>query len=163
MMQSERFTARVRLISTPASDNEEFGREDDEVAIHQEKGRDRRLFPSGIFLVSMAALGVALAFLWRNVEDLRWSNIQLWPTFSASPAQSTNNSESEQQIARLVQEVDALKKNVSELVAGQRQIAAGIASVQATQQAVYWHSNPAALIYPMAAAQRPRSLASPRQ
>jgi hypothetical protein len=162
MMQSEPFTPRMRLIPTQASDKEEFGREDDEVALDQDSGRDRRLFPSGVFLLSMAALGVALAFIWRSVDDLRWSNMQLWPTFSAPPAQSTSNSESQQQTARIVQELDALKKEVSELVAGQRQIAAGIASLQASQQAVYWYGNPAVLMYPITAAQRPGSLAPKR-
>jgi hypothetical protein len=163
MMQSERFTPRVHLIPTLASDNEEFGREDDEVALDQDSGRNRRLFPSGVFLLSMAALGVTLALIWRNVDGYRWSNVQLWPTFSAQPAQSTSNSELEQQIARLVQEVDALKKNVSELGAGQQQIAARIASLQASQRAVYWYGSPVDLMYPLAAAQRPGSLAPPKQ
>jgi len=146
-------------MATLASVDEEFGREDDEVALDQDSGRGRRFFPSVVFLVSIAALGVALAFIWRSFDGHRWSNMQLWP--NAQPAQSASNSGSEQQIASLVQELDALKKNVSELGAAQQQIAAGIASLQARQQVVYWYSNPADLMYPTAAAQRPGSLAPP--
>ena len=163
VMQSERFASRVHRIPTRASEFEEFGREDDEIALDQDSGSGRRLFPSVAFFVGMAVLGVTLALIWRIVDGHLWSNMQLWPTFGAQPAQSTSNSGFEQQIARLVQEVDALKKDVSELGAGQQQIAAGIASLQASRQPAYWYGNPAVLMYPMAAAQRPGSLARPKQ
>ena len=169
-MQSERVGSHVYRIPAQASEFEEFGREDDEIALDQDSGSGRRLFPSVAFLVGMAVLGVTLALIWRNVDGHLWSNMQLWPTFSAQPTQSTSNSGFEQQIARLVQEVDALKKevdalkkNVSELGAGQQQIAAGIASLQASRQSAYGYGNPAVLMYPIAAAQRPGSPTSPKQ
>jgi hypothetical protein len=118
-------------------------------------------FSLRLFFWSVYALGVALAFIWRSFDGHRWSHMQPWPNFNAQSAQSASNSGSEQQIASLVQELDALKKNVSELGAVQQQIAAGIASLQARQQVVYWYSNPADLMYPTAAAQRPGSLAPP--
>ena len=168
-MQSERFPSRVHPSPPLASVDEELGREDEElggedneVARDPEARGGGRLLPSVGFLLGAAVLGVMLALIWRNVDGQRWSDMWLWPALSAQPAQSASNSGSEQQIAQVVQELDALKKDVSELRAAQQQIAAGMESLKANQQAVYWYDNRAVLMYPIAA-QMPSRLASPRQ
>ena len=126
---------------------------------------------SGFVLGSIAA-GVALALAWHysglreRAGDLSWSS-----TLAASPAQGASKPEAEDQLARILRELDALKKSVSDLSTGQQQIRGTVAALQASQQDLrqrissaqagsHWHSDVAALRLRFAIQQKPVTVGS---
>ena len=153
-MQSEAFASRPRLIPTP---DQEFRREDHRFPLDPDGEKGGRLFPSAWSLLGVAVLGVVLALLWRNFDPQPWA-ARLWSGPSAQPSELASNAGPGDQLGRVEHELDALKKNVSELDATQRQITASIAALQAQQElqrrsASYWYSDPAALMSQIAPAQ----------
>jgi cytoskeletal protein RodZ len=135
--------------------NEDSGRGDDEIV---PEGQDEseghgRLLHSIWFLLGMAVLGVLLAFTWHKIVP------QLWAT---QPSSATQRTESAEQI----QEIDTLKKTISELREAQQQMAATIAFSKAAQHELqlkraYWYSEPNTLLQPTATAVGPA--AHPKQ
>jgi hypothetical protein len=126
----------------------------------QDLEKDGRLFPSARSLLGIAILGVILALLWRNLDPQLWAE-RLWSGPIAQPSEVASTPASGDQLGHLERELNALKKNVSELATAQQQIAASIAALQTQQelqrrssfQASFWYSNPAALMSQIAPAQ----------
>jgi hypothetical protein len=123
--------------------------------------------------LSMAVLGVLLAFGWRYVGAPLWSDTQGWLAFAAGST-STGTNRVENPLGRIAGELDAVKKKLDELSVSQQQTAAKVSSLQAAQQelqrrqssfeAARWYSNSTLLTYPTAAAKKPpAAAASPRQ
>jgi len=119
-----------------------------------------RMLPSVRLLAVTAALGVVLALVWRYGGI---QSGQFWPASPAQPAQSAGNPKAEEQFAQLAQDLDALKKSISELTTTQQQLNASIAALQASQQELrqrasaaqsYWYSEPA-LRFRVVAQQKP--------
>ena len=129
--------------------NEESGRGDQETASEGEdesEGYRRLLHPIWLSL-AMAVLGVLLAFIWHKI---------------VSQSSATQRTVSAEQI----QEIDTLKKTISELRASQQQMAATIAFSKAAQHELelkraYWYSEPNILLQPTATAVGPA--AHPKQ
>jgi hypothetical protein len=133
--------------------DEESGRLDDEIAFEDEGKNDRRPLHFIWFLLGMAVLGVLLAFTWHKIVP------QLWATQPSSATQRTLSAEQ-------IQEIDTLKKTISELRASQQQMAATIAFSKAAQHELelkraYWYSEPNILLQPTATAVGPA--AHPKQ
>lgn len=123
--------------------------EHEPVAIARGPRRKSRL---KLWALMFVLLGVgiisALAFAWPNGDGLLRFELQSAPMF-----QRTASRDEPEEIDRLRREVDALKKEISELNEAQRQAGETIAAMQATaeqdSQAVvpggYWYSSLAAL------------------
>jgi hypothetical protein len=154
-MQLEHLRSHV---NTPpsGSPDEKFRRLHDEIGWHEQtpsfyedsrrgddeivpEGQDEieghgRLLHSIWFLLGMAVLGVLLAFTWHKIVP------QLWATQPSSATQRTLSAEQ-------IQEIDTLKKTISELRESQQQMAAELQSKRA-----YWYSEPNVLLQPTAVA-----------
>ena len=153
-MQQQPFASPIHLPSLPS---------DDDLAWNDEENPESKadvspawLRASGFVLGSIAA-GAVLALAWHysglreRAGDLSWSS-----TLAASPAQGASKPGAEDQLARILRELDALKKSVSDLSTGQQQIRGTVAALQASQQDLrqrissaqagsHWHSDVAAL------------------
>jgi hypothetical protein len=124
--------------------DEESGRVDDEIVSENEGKSDRRALHFIWFLLGMAVLGVLLAFTWRKIVP------QLWATQPSSVTQRTVSAEQ-------LQEIETLKRTISELREAQQQMAATIASSKVAQhelqpKPVYWYSDSKILMHPTVAA-----------
>ena len=114
--------------------NEESGRGDQEIAPEGEdesEGYRRLLHPIWLSL-AMAVLGVFLAFVWHKIVP------------QSSATERTVSAE---------QEIDTLKKTISELRESQQQMAATVAFLTAAQHELqpkpaYWYSEPNTLLQP---------------
>jgi hypothetical protein len=121
--------------------NEESGRGDQETASEGEdesEGYRRLLHPIWLSL-AMAVLGVLLAFIWHKI---------------VSQSSATQRTVSAEQI----QEIDTLKKTISELRESQQQMAATVAFLTAAQHELqpkptYWYSDPNTLLQPITPAE----------
>ena len=145
----------------PAGDSldEEFGPDDDEVALDQyelEPHRGSLRFSWALF--GTAFLGVVLALIWHSIDRQQWSADQLVPSFTAQGTGTANTTPSAEQVT----ELDTLKKTIAELRASQQQMAATIAALQADQQqlqqwsslkSAYWYSEPNMLMRHIVTAQ----------
>jgi len=78
----------------------------------------------------MAALGVVLALVWRNVGAQLWSDTQRWLAFAAGSSSRTS-SPVDEQLGRIAADLDAVKKNMDELRAAQQQTGANVTFLQA--------------------------------
>jgi hypothetical protein len=139
--------------------DEEFGREP--VAVLRGHRRRRLRFSTVLGAVLGAAIITALAWPWISADGRLRSEIE-----ALMPAAGTRDA-ADEQINRLVREVDVLKKEVADLTEERQQAAERIASLEAAEQeprelspSAYWYSNLAALNYGMAAPPRP-SIAPP--
>jgi hypothetical protein len=105
----------------------------------------------------MILIGVGLALAW-DYSGLRGEAVDLSQPAAAAQQQSATppKPEPDARLARLLDELDALKKSISELKAGMQQLAAADAALQAGQQelrqrmaagpaSAYWYSDLAAL------------------
>jgi len=127
---------------------EEFGREDDEVALQPYELEPHRVsLLSGWALFGTAFLGVVLALIWHSIDPQHWSAAQLLPSFTAQGRGTASTAPSAEQVT----ELDMLKKAIGELRGTQQQMAATIAALQADQQQLqqrsslkwtYWYSEP---------------------
>ena len=126
------------------------------------------------FVLGSIAVGAVLALAWHysglreRVGDLSWS------TLAASPDQGASKPGAEDQLARILRELDALKQSVSDLSTGQQQIRGSVAALQASQQDLrqrissvqtgsHWHSDVAALRLRFAIQPKPATVgAAPR-
>jgi hypothetical protein len=146
--------------------DQEFGREP--VAIVRGHRRRIRLRTWALIVVALGA-GVisALAVSWPNGDGLLRFELQ-----SAAPLfqRSASRDDSDEQIDRLRREVDALKKEISDLTEAHRQAGETIAALQATEQesrapvlGEFWYSNLAALNFGIADQSQPRAAAPPRR
>jgi hypothetical protein len=126
--------------------------------------RRPRALPSVSLLAVTAALGVALALMWRSTGILPG---QFWPAAPEPAPQSASIPTAEERVSQLAQDLAALKKSITELASAQQQSSANIAVLQAGQQELrqrataaysYWYSEPALRF---AAATRPAPLVSP--
>jgi hypothetical protein len=108
--------------------------------------------PSGFRLSTLMLLALiagvisALALAWSNTTETR----------TDAPLQEASSEKPEAVIARLVREVDSLKKQVRDLGSAQRQAAATIAALQSAEQelrgvSTTWYSDPNALTYGLTA------------
>jgi hypothetical protein len=156
---------------TPASHNDPTAKPGDQLSrnegacsFHGEKICRPRALPSVRLLAVTAALGVALALLWRSTGTLPG---QFWPAAPEPAPQSASNPTAEERVSQLAQDLAALKKSITELASAQQQSSASIAVLQAGQQELrqrataaysYWYSEPALRF---AAATRPAPLVSP--
>jgi hypothetical protein len=139
--------------------DEEFGREP--VAVLRGHRRRRLRFSTLLGAVIGAAIITALAWPWISADGRLRSEVQ-----ALMPA-AGNRDAADEQVNRLVREVDALKKEVADLTEERQQAAERIASLEAAEQepgdhppSAYWYSNLAALNYGMAASPR-QSIAAP--
>jgi hypothetical protein len=180
MARSERFESRLALLPTARSIDkefevdEEFGPEMTDLSLDnaiEEEPRHFRPFRVVALWLSMAALGVVLALVWRNIGTQAWSDTQRWLAFAASSA-SSKSSPVEEQLGRIVRDLDGLKKNMDELRAVQQQTAANVTFLQAGEQELrqrmssfsgtHWYSDLGILIYRTAAEKKPAAAASPK-
>lgn len=142
--------------------DQEFGREP--VAILRGHRRRIRLRTWVLIFVALGA-GVisALAVSWPNGDGLLRFELQS----AAPPSQrSASREDSDEQIDRLRREVDALKKEISDLTEAHRQAGETILALQATEQeprapvlGESWYSNQAALNFGIASQSQPRAAA----
>jgi hypothetical protein len=156
MVRSGRLDPHVPMIA--ASIDEEFGT-DENVEHSYDEEPPRRFRSVGLWL-GMAVLGVILAIIWQTSL---WSDAQRWLALAAGPASGTGNPV-EEQLGRIIGELNVMKKNMDELRAAQQQTAANVISLQATQQElqqrvssfqrVHWYADLAALTYPTAGARK---------
>ena len=125
---------------------------------------------SGFVLGSIAA-GAMLALTWHHSGLRERAGDLSWPILAASPAQGASKAEAEDQLARILRELDALKKSVTDLSTGQQQIKGTVAALQASQQELrqristaqagsHWHSDVAALRLQFAIQQKPVTVGS---
>jgi hypothetical protein len=114
-------------------------------------------FRSVFFVLGSAVLGIVLAFVWRYTDVQQWSTAQWWPAFAAQSTKSESKQGPEEQLMRIIGELEALKKITSDLGAAQQQTGSIIASLQASQQDLqkrassaqagpHWYSDPALLM-----------------
>jgi hypothetical protein len=178
--RSERFEPPMPFLRAPASMDKEFGPDDDvgpdepDFALNNnisgEEPRSLRPVRAVALWLSMAIVGVILAFVWRYVGAPLWPDTQGWAAF-ATGSTSTGSSRAEDQFGRIVGELDALKKKIDELNVSQQQTAAQVTSLQTAQQELQrrvsssqggrWYSNFDALNYPTSAARK--SATTPKQ
>jgi len=123
--------------------DEEFGREP--VAIRRGQRRRRWRFPL-LMAVAVGAAGVALAWPWMSADGGLRSEVQ------ALLAPARGGESSDQQVQRLMQQVESLRKEVDDLTQGRQEAAERIASLEAAEQdshpsSTYWYSDLAALNY----------------
>ena len=126
--------------------NEKSGRGDQEIAPEGEdesEGYRRLLHPIWLSL-AMAVLGVLLAFIWHKIVP------------QSSATQRTVSAEQ-------IQEINTLKKTISELRESQQEMAAALAAARELQpKPAYWYSDPNTLLQPTAAAALLKSIARSR-
>lgn len=144
--------------------DQEFGREP--VAIVRGHRRRIRLRTWALIVVALGA-GVisALAVSWPNGDGLLRFELQSAPPLLQ---RSASREDSDEQIDRLRREMDALKKEISDLTEAHRQAGETIAALQATEQeprapapGEYWYSNLAALNFGLASLSQPRVAVPP--
>ena len=160
-MKSEQVEVRAPL-PTLASLDEEFSGANKQVAPKPEYRPRRRRRRYVWFLLLSALLAVTSAVIWPNNALQLWSFAQLLPSPSAEQTAIRSDAGSAEPLI----ELDALKKEISELRYGQQQISAEITALQTAQQelqrssvkAASWYSEPNALRYQqIAAAPNPRT------
>jgi TolA-binding protein len=180
-VRSERFEPPMSFLRAPASIDMDFALDQDVGPdeadlppdnISEEEPRDLRPVRAVALWLSMAVLGVLLAFVWQYVGAQLWSDTQGWLAFAAGSTSSGSN-RVEQQSGPISGELDALKKEINELRATQHQMAANMMSLQAGQQELqrrvtsfqggHWYSDFTSLTYPTAVAKKPAAAASPKQ
>ena len=165
-MQRQRFAPPIYATSRPSDEDISWYGQDIPASRARQRPRWLRL---GAFVLSMVAIGTGLALVWHYSGLRRWSGELAWPAFAAAAPKSA--SQPEEQLARIVRELDALKKSISDFGAGQQQITASIAALQAGQQELrqrissiqagsHWYSDPAALKLRFAIRQKPAAVAS---
>jgi TolA-binding protein len=178
-VRSGRFEPPMPFLRPPAAMDKEFGLDEDvgpdepHLALDtMSEGEPRSLRPvrAVALWLSMAVLGVILAFVWRYVGAPLWPDTQGWLAFAAGST-STGSNRAEDQFGRIVGELDALKKKIDELNVSQQQTAAQVTSLQTAQQELQrrvsssqgarWYSNFDVLNYPIPAARK--SAAAPKQ
>jgi hypothetical protein len=124
--------------------DEEFGREP--VAILHGRQRRRWRFPL-LIAVAMGAACVALAWPWMSADGGLRSEVQALLAPARGGAEA-----SDQQVQRLMQQVDSLRKEIEDLTQARQEAAERIASLEAAEQdshpsSTYWYSDLAALNY----------------
>ena len=149
----------------PASHNDPTAQPGDQLSARNEAARSfhgekicrPRALPSVRLLAVTAALGVALALLWRSTGTLPG---QFWPAAPEPAPQSASNPTAEEPVSQLAQDLAALKKSITELASAQQVLQAGQQELRqrATAAYSYWYSEPALRF---AAATRPAPLVSP--
>jgi hypothetical protein len=127
--------------------DEEFGEDAAAVLRARRRRTKARLAMLAAVALGLGAIG-ALAFAWSNADGRLRFELQS----AATPPKSVQRAAAEEEIDRLRGEIEALKKDVNELMEAQRQAAHTIAAVKAAEQelrrqapAPYWYSNPEAL------------------
>jgi hypothetical protein len=125
--------------------DQEFG--GDPVAILRARRRRFGTRPIIGLLLGLLIIGVPV-LAWFNADELR-ASMQL-----ASLPASASRDAPDEQVERLMREIDALKQEVSDLTKAHQQAAEHIASLQAAEQEArsspppaYWYSDPAALSF----------------
>src|SRR5207249_398332 len=113
--RSERFEPPMSFLRAPASIDRDFALDQDVGPdeadlppdnISKEEPRDVRAVA---LWLSMAVLGVLLAFVWGYVGASLWPDTQGWLAFAAGST-STGTNRVEEQFGRIAGELDALKK-----------------------------------------------------
>ena len=154
-MQSEQVEVRASL-PTLASLDEEFGGANKPVVPEQDYQRSCRRRRYVWFLLAGAALGVSSVVLWpNNALRVWWSFAQSLPSSPAEQPASRSSAGS----ADPREELDALKKEISELSDWRQQISAEITALQSAHQKLQrssvkvmsWYSDPNALLHQPAA------------
>jgi hypothetical protein len=145
--------------------DQEFGREP--VAIVRGQRRKRSVWSSALVCIALGA-GIigALALSWPYGDGPLRFELQSAPLFQ----RSATREDSDEQIDRLRREVDALKKEISELNEAQRQADETIATLKEDPlngtspngiPSAYWYSNLAALHFKVARSAEPRVAVPP--
>jgi TolA-binding protein len=158
-MESDQVEVRASLPSL-ASLDEEFGGPNKPVVPEQDYQRRHRRYVW--FLLASAALGMTSIVLWPNNALRVWSLAQSLPSSPAEQAASQISAGS----AEPREELDALKKEISELRDWRQQISAEITALQSAHQelqrssvkVISWYSEPNALLH-QPAAPKPRTSA----
>src|SRR5262245_44882807 len=113
--------------------------DDDDAAWHDEEvvapapSRFRRLLRMTGFVMAMLTTGAVMAVAWEFTGLREASGGLAWPALASAPAQDTGKPQREDQLARLAQELEALRKSVGELSTGMQQLATSNAALQAGQ------------------------------
>jgi hypothetical protein len=149
-MESDQVEVRTSLPSL-ASLDEEFGRPNKPV--DKDYQRRRRVYVW--FVLASAALAVTSIVLWHNDAVRVWSLAHSLPSSSAEQAASQSSAGS----AEPREELDALKKEISELRDWGQQISAEITALKSAHQelqassvkVISWYSEPNALLHQPAA------------
>jgi hypothetical protein len=138
--RSERFESHLALLPTARSMesgiDDEFGPESSDLSrdhTSEEEPVPFRPLRAAALWLSMAVLGIMLALVWRNVGAQVWSDAQRWLA-SAAGSTSSKSSPVEEQLGRIVRELDVIKKNLDELRAAQQQTAANVTFLQAGEE-----------------------------
>jgi hypothetical protein len=162
-VQSEQFNPPGRY-PTVGSLDREFVRDDDEFALAEydesEGEAGRQWLPSLWLLLGMAVLGVVLALIWHNVKPkLSFASLSTQTISTAGPP-------------GLVQDVEALKRMVTEVRESQQQLEAKAAALEVAQRhmqqelsshsAAKWYSDTTMLMYRTSTAQQPKPSSSPK-
>jgi hypothetical protein len=152
-VQRQEFVAPV--YTPPQVGDEDVPWQDEDIP-HLPRGRIRGLVRSTSFAVCMVVIGSSLAMAWEY-SGLRAASASLaWPDIASVWAPGPSQPQPEDQLARLVRELETLKKGVSELSVGMQQLAASNAALQAGQHELrqrlsslppnsHWYSDPVAL------------------
>lgn len=159
-MESDQVEVPAPLPSL-ASLDEEFGGPNKPVVPEKDYQRRRRHYVW--FLLASAALGMTSIVLWPNNALRVWSLAQSLPSSSAEQVASQISAGS----AETREELDALKKEITELRDWRQQISAEITALQSARQelqrssvkVISWYSEPNALLH-QPAAPKPRTPAS---
>jgi hypothetical protein len=147
----------VRHEDDYARPEDEYAPEADEYApdeyVPSELEPEQRWLPRLWILLLMAVAGVVLAFIWHNIKpNISFANLSAQTTTAAAPATA--------------QDVEALKKTITELRDTQQQLVTKIAALEAAQQhmqqelsphsTLRWYSDSNILMYRTATAHAPK-------
>lgn len=168
-VQQQPFALPIHLPSLPSDDDLAWN-DEEESPVSKADVSPAWLRASGFVLGSIAA-GAVLALAWHHSGLRERAGDLSWPTLAASPAQGASKPGAEDQLARILRELDALKKSVGDLSTGQHQIRGTVAALQASQQDLrqrissaqagsHWHSDVAALRLRFAIQQKPVTVGS---
>jgi hypothetical protein len=168
-VQQQSFALPIHMPSLPSDDDLAWNDQEENPKSKADVS-PARLRASG-FVLGSIAIGVALALAWHYSGLRERAGDLSWPTLAASPAQGASKRGAEDQLARILRELDALKKSVNDLSTGQQQIRGTVAALQASQQDLrqristapagsHWHSDVAALRLQFAIQQKPVTVGS---
>jgi|SRR6516225_2434692 hypothetical protein len=159
-MQSEQVEVRASLPNL-ASLDEEFGDANNVPEQDYQPNRPHRRYV-WFLLIASVVLGVTLAVIWSSNALRAWSLAQSLPSSSAEQPSTQSSARS----VEALEELHALKKEITELRDWLQQISAEISALQSAQQglqrssvkAMSWYSEPNALLHQQAAP-KPRAAA----
>jgi hypothetical protein len=143
--------------------DEEFGQDPAAILRGQRRKTRLRLLTLLGVVVGAGVIG-ALALAWSTADGRLRPELQS----AATSPQNADRAGPDEEIDRLLRQIDALKNDVNELTETQHQAAHTIAAMKATEEDLrrhvpppYWYSNPATLDLTIGKQPRPAGFAPP--